>query len=90
MRAKSFLLAALFLTGTASMAAAQTMGAAHPISDATRQAWEGVRKNIKESADFMAEANYGFKPSADDVTRYQPRTPAESCAVHVTPALLEV
>lgn len=65
MRCKVFLLTALFLTGTASMAAAQTASGAQPISEATRAAWEGVRKNIKASADLMAEANYDFKPTAE-------------------------
>jgi len=39
--------------------------AGQPTTDAIRQAWTGVRQNIKESADQMPEANYGFKPAPD-------------------------
>ena len=64
MRCHTLLFTALFIAGTASTAPAQTAGAG-PISQAVRQSWEGVKKNVKESAEFMPEANYGFKPTAD-------------------------
>lgn len=35
---------------------------ANPVSDAIRQAWNGARTNIKESAEDMAEDGYGFRP----------------------------
>lgn len=34
----------------------------NPISQGIRQSWNGVKKNIKQSADQMAESNYAFKP----------------------------
>jgi len=43
-------------------AAAQTSGPANPVSDAIRGAWRGAERNIKESADLMPEADYGFRP----------------------------
>jgi uncharacterized damage-inducible protein DinB len=51
------------ILSTSSIAAAQA-GAkkADPLSAAIKQEWEGARLNIKESADLMAEADYGFKP----------------------------
>jgi hypothetical protein len=33
-----------------------------PVSDAIRQAWNGAKRNIKESAAQMPEDGYGFKP----------------------------
>jgi uncharacterized damage-inducible protein DinB len=33
-----------------------------PIAQAMKTAWDGAKKNIKESADVMPEANYAFKP----------------------------
>lgn len=35
---------------------------ANPFSQATRQAWDGAKGNIKASADMMPEANYAFRP----------------------------
>lgn len=63
MRCQAVLFTALFVAGAASAASAQT--AANPTSDAIRQNWEGVKKNVKESAELMPEANYSFKPTAD-------------------------
>ena len=40
-------------------------GAGQPVADAMRSSWDGAKKNIKESADVMPEANYAFKPAAD-------------------------
>ena len=44
---------------------AATAFAQNPVSDAVRSSWNGVKLNIKESAEQMLEANYGFKPTAD-------------------------
>jgi uncharacterized damage-inducible protein DinB len=63
MRSRTLFFAALCLAGAASAASAQT--AANPISDSARQSWEGVKKNVKESAELMPEANYSFKPTAE-------------------------
>jgi uncharacterized damage-inducible protein DinB len=38
---------------------------ANPISDALRNSWNGVKRDIKESADLMPEANYSFKPTPE-------------------------
>ena len=64
MRAQTLFFTALFIAGTVSAASAQAPGA-NPISDAARQTWEGVKKNVKESAELMPEANYSFKPTAE-------------------------
>jgi uncharacterized damage-inducible protein DinB len=47
--------------------AAQTPApsSANPVSDAIRGQWNGVKRNIKESAEQMPEANYGFKPTPE-------------------------
>jgi uncharacterized damage-inducible protein DinB len=45
---------------TATSAAAQ-----NPVSDALRSNWNDVKRNIKESAEMMPEANYGFKPTPE-------------------------
>src|SRR3954466_1427533 len=49
---------ALSLSATSALAQ-------NPVSDALRSSWNGVKKNIKESAELMPEANYGFKPTPD-------------------------
>lgn len=64
MRSRTVFLTALFVAAAAAALPAQTPGA-NPIADASRQSWEGVKKNIKESAEFMPEANYGFKPTPE-------------------------
>jgi uncharacterized damage-inducible protein DinB len=38
---------------------------ANPVSDAVRNGWNSVKRNIKESADLMPEENYGFKPTPE-------------------------
>lgn len=35
---------------------------ANPVSQAIREAWQGARRNLQESATEMSEADYGFKP----------------------------
>ena len=39
--------------------------AQNPVSDSIRSSWNGVKRNIKASAEQMTEANYSFKPAAD-------------------------
>jgi len=51
---------ALAVTMTATSAFAQ-----NPVSDSLRSSWNGVKRNIKESAELMPEENYNFKPTAD-------------------------
>jgi uncharacterized damage-inducible protein DinB len=57
---KTFALSLLTLALTASSAAAQ-----NPVSDAVRNNWNSVKKNIKESAELMPEENYSFKPTPE-------------------------
>src|SRR6266568_9026850 len=38
---------------------------ANPVSDSLRSQWNGVKRNIKESADLMPEENYSFKPTPE-------------------------
>lgn len=57
---KKTLLAFAILAFTATSAAAQ-----NPVSDSLRSSWNGAKRNIKESAELMTEANYSFKPSPD-------------------------
>ena len=42
-----------------------TAAAQNPVSDSLRSSWGGAKRNIKESAEQMTEANYNFKPSPD-------------------------
>jgi uncharacterized damage-inducible protein DinB len=39
--------------------------AQNPVGDSLRGSWNGVKRNIKESAEQMPEANYSFKPTPD-------------------------
>ncbi len=57
---KTSLFAIATLALTVSSAAAQ-----NPISDGIRSNWNSVKKNIKESAELMPEANFSFKPTPD-------------------------
>ncbi len=57
---KKTLLVFTILAFTAASAAAQ-----NPVSDSLRSSWAGAKRNIKESAELMTEANYSFKPSPD-------------------------
>src|SRR5262245_32298243 len=51
------------LRGAAAATQAQTRGGApQPVADAVRSAWDGAKKNIRESAEFMPEAKFTFKP----------------------------
>src|SRR6185295_2592413 len=55
----------LVLTIAALAFGVTTAAAQNPISDSIRSQWNGVKRNIKESAEQMPEANYGFKPTKD-------------------------
>jgi uncharacterized damage-inducible protein DinB len=43
--------------------ATSSASAANPISQAIRDTWEGAKRNMKESADQMPEADYAFRPT---------------------------
>jgi uncharacterized damage-inducible protein DinB len=57
---RKFVLTIAVLAFGVTSAAAQ-----NPISDSIRNQWNGVKRNIKESAEQMPEANYSFKPTPD-------------------------
>ena len=57
---KKILLALVAFAFTATSAAAQ-----NPVSDSLRSSWNGAKRNIKESAEQMPEADYAFKPTKD-------------------------
>ena len=54
----SMMLAALLSTATAA-------SAQNPMSDSLRTSWNGVKQNIKASAELMPEEHYAFKPTPD-------------------------
>jgi uncharacterized damage-inducible protein DinB len=59
----AMLMGVLAVLVQASSVIAQTPPAgANPVTQGLRQNWDGAKLNIKESADLMEEANYGFKP----------------------------
>jgi hypothetical protein len=60
MQMKPLVLAPIVLALTAIGAAAQ-----NPVSDSLRRNWNGVKRNIKESAELMPEENYAFKATPD-------------------------
>jgi uncharacterized damage-inducible protein DinB len=52
--------------GGGSQAPAPSAGAAqNPVSDAVRNNWNSVKRDIKESAEQMPEENFAFKPTPD-------------------------
>jgi uncharacterized damage-inducible protein DinB len=53
------------LTAMAVMMTATSLHAQNPVSDSLRSSWNGVKRNIRESAELMPEEHYGFKPTAD-------------------------
>jgi len=57
---RRIVLAMVGIALTASAAAAQ-----NPVSDSLRGGWNGVKRNINESAELMPEENYSFKPTPD-------------------------
>jgi uncharacterized damage-inducible protein DinB len=55
----------LVLSTTLLALTAVSVFAQNPVSDSMRSSWNGVKRNIKESAELMPEENYNFKPTAD-------------------------
>ena len=41
---------------------AQSPAGANPMVSATRTAWDGVKRNLAQSAELMPESDYGFRP----------------------------
>ncbi len=58
MKKTLMILMAVAFTATSAMAQ-------NPVSDAMRSSWNSVKKNIKESAELMPEANYSVKPTPE-------------------------
>jgi uncharacterized damage-inducible protein DinB len=46
----------------AAAATAQPKPSADAVSAAIRQGWDGAKRNVRESAEQMSEADYGFRP----------------------------
>lgn len=61
---RNLVLCVVALAVTVTAAEAQ-----NPVSDSIRSSWNGVKRNISESAEQMPEANYAFKP-ADSVRTF--------------------
>jgi len=57
---RNFVMTVMAIVLGVSSAAAQ-----NPISDSIRNQWNGVKRNIKESAEQMPEENYKFKPTPE-------------------------
>jgi len=55
-------LASALLLGTIATQAQTRGGTPQPVADAVRAAWDGAKKNIRDSAEFMPEAKFTFKP----------------------------
>jgi uncharacterized damage-inducible protein DinB len=53
------LLTAALAFGLAAVPSAQS---ANPISDAIRSQWNGVKRNLQQSAEMMPEASYDYRP----------------------------
>jgi uncharacterized damage-inducible protein DinB len=54
---------AIAMASPALRAQQMAPAAGDPISQAIRDTWEGAKRNIKESAEQMSEADYSFKPT---------------------------
>jgi uncharacterized damage-inducible protein DinB len=57
---RSLVLSTVMLAAAVTAAEAQ-----NPVSDSLRSEWNSIKRNIRESAEQMPEANYSFKPSPD-------------------------
>jgi uncharacterized damage-inducible protein DinB len=63
MRITSLGIAIALAVGVAALSAqAPRAGSGNPVSTSLRNQWDGVKKNITQSADIMPEADYGFRP----------------------------
>ncbi len=61
----SFVVAGLVALASASVVAQTPAAGTQPVTAGLRQWWDGAKKNLRESAEFMPEANYSFKPVAE-------------------------
>lgn len=55
--------AAIFFIAAPIVGAQAPAAPANPVSQAIRDSWESAKRNLKESADQMPEADYNFKPT---------------------------
>lgn len=58
-------IAALLIASASAGAAAAQPAGADPLSGAIRQAWDGAKRNVVDSAEQAPETLYDFKPTAD-------------------------
>ena len=58
----SVVVAGLVALGSVSVLAQTPAAGTQPVTAGLRQWWDGAKKNIRESAEFMPEVNYSFKP----------------------------
>ena len=63
MRFPASIVCAIALSAPMVHAQQPPAGSANPISQAIRDSWEGAKRNLKESAEQMPEADYNFKPT---------------------------
>ena len=50
------------VSGAMAVLSAQTKTAPQPVSDAIRSSWDSAKKNIRDTANQVPEANYTFSP----------------------------
>jgi uncharacterized damage-inducible protein DinB len=62
MRALMTLALACVLCPATGSAQQQAASAGNGISDSVRNAWNGAKRNIRESAELMTETDYAYKP----------------------------
>jgi uncharacterized damage-inducible protein DinB len=63
-RSIAFLVLGVFTSLPAYAQMAQTAGA-NPLAGSLKGMYDGIKKNLSESAEKMPEANYSFKPTPD-------------------------
>ena len=63
MRISASIVCTILLLCPTVRAQQKPQASANPVSQAIRETWEGAKRNIKESADQMSEADYSFKPT---------------------------
>ncbi|HKY23129.1 MAG TPA: DinB family protein [Vicinamibacterales bacterium] len=52
----------MMIAGLGSALRAQTPGVTNPVSASVRAVWDGAKRNLSQSAEIMAEGDYGFRP----------------------------
>jgi uncharacterized damage-inducible protein DinB len=62
MRAGIVFIVSLVMMTSLSAQERRVTDTANPVSQAIKNAWNGAKRNITESAEQMPEADYGFKP----------------------------